>query len=191
MNCVLGNGIDIKLDLRIRFVHEAAAFSVAFVMAGPVRKRLFGNLDPEESEMAAFVLADDQEVDLSLDLRDRFGNPTKPVSAPSWEVSDRSLLSIKPAPDGLSCLVQAVGKVGSAQVSVKIPRSSTPGDFITGVQDFSIGSSETTFVGLVSGTARPIGEDSTTTTKPNVTPTTVSPGPQGAQGPQGVQSFGA
>lgn len=135
--------------------------------------------------MAAFLLADDQEVDLGLDLRDRFGNPTKPVGVPAWLVADPSLLLLKPSADGLTALVQAVGKVGTTQVSVKVRRSNNADDVVTGVQDFEIGASETTFVGLVTGPARDIATEPTTTTGPTVSPTTVDATGGGTATPTG------
>lgn len=37
---------------------------------------------------------------------------------PSWSVSDSTILTVSPAADGLSAVVTAVGKIGSASVSV-------------------------------------------------------------------------
>lgn len=200
MSLTLDEVLDVMGELLLRLRGSFPLSSVAIVMASPVRKTWLPAVTnreaatvsvPVQSEvlpMAAFLLVDDQEVDLALDLRDRFGNPTTGYGVPQWAVSDLSLLSITPSADGMTCLVQAVGKTGGAQVTVKVQRSSNPADVITGVQDFTIQASEATFVGLVSGPARIISTTPTTTTTPTVLPTVVGPqGAQGEPGPQGAQ----
>jgi hypothetical protein len=119
--------------------------------------------------MAEFTLTDDQEVDVALDLLDQHGNPAKAFNVPEWTVTDPAILDVKANPDGLSAVVGAVGKTGSAQVSVRVQRSTDPNDVLTGVQDFVVVGGAAATIGLVEGGARS-----------RTTPL----GPQGPQGPQ-------
>lgn len=67
----------------------------------------------------AFTLTADQKVTLSVAPVDKYGNPASLDGNPSWTVSDSAILTVTPATDGLSAVVEAVGPIGTAiQVTV-------------------------------------------------------------------------
>jgi hypothetical protein len=67
----------------------------------------------------AFQLPDSQQVRLSLAFVDKKGNPAPVDGKPEWQVDNPNVLALVPSDDGLSCLVQAMGPLGPATVSVK------------------------------------------------------------------------
>ncbi len=66
----------------------------------------------------AFELTDCQQVTLSVTFLDKKGNPARVDGAPAWLVDNPNVLALTPAADGLSCLVSAVGPLGSALVTL-------------------------------------------------------------------------
>lgn len=61
-----------------------------------------------------------QQVPVTAQPVDAKGNPTQTTfpTPPAWSVSDPTILSVSPAADGLSAVVTAVGKIGTATVTV-------------------------------------------------------------------------
>jgi hypothetical protein len=51
------------------------------------------------------VLTATQQVQLSIAVVDRKGNPARVDGVPAWSVSDAAVLTVEPAADGLSALV--------------------------------------------------------------------------------------
>jgi len=77
--------------------------------------------------MATFSMTDSQQVTMSVAFADKRGNPAPtPAGAqpPVWLVDQASVLSLAPAADGMSCVVKAVGPLGTATVSVKVADAS-------------------------------------------------------------------
>lgn len=73
--------------------------------------------------MAGFQMTDNQTVPLTIQFTDKKGNPAStPAGAqpPVWTVDNPNVLTLTPAPDGMSCQVAAVGPLGEANVSVKV-----------------------------------------------------------------------
>lgn len=71
----------------------------------------------------AFQMTDSQQVTVTTAFTDKKGNPAAlptGTPAPTWLVDNSAVLALTPAADGLSCLVAAVGPLGSATVSVKV-----------------------------------------------------------------------
>jgi hypothetical protein len=68
--------------------------------------------------LVAFQLTDSQQVLLSVAFTDKKGNPAPVDGAPTWLVDNPNVLALQPAADGMSCLVLAVGPLGSARVSL-------------------------------------------------------------------------
>lgn len=66
----------------------------------------------------AFLLGDNQQVELTVTYVDEAGNPGVVDEPPVWETSNAALLTVVESDDGLSATVSAVGPLGSAQVSV-------------------------------------------------------------------------
>ncbi len=74
-------------------------------------------LNEQNKNMNTLTIKDNQKVLLSLQFVDTRGNPTNPPSTPVWSSSDATILSVEPAPDGLSCWAVAAGKLGNAQIT--------------------------------------------------------------------------
>ncbi len=68
--------------------------------------------------MAGFALTDSQQVTLSVTFLDKKNNPAQVDGAPAWLVDNPNVLALTPATDGLSCLISAVGPLGSALVTL-------------------------------------------------------------------------
>lgn len=68
--------------------------------------------------MATLQLTDNQKVTFAIEPVSAKGNPAKVDGAPVWSTSDDTVLTVEASEDGLSAVVKATGKVGSAQVSV-------------------------------------------------------------------------
>lgn len=68
----------------------------------------------------SFTLNDNQQVNAKVAFVDKKGNPANVDGAPQWMVDNPNLLSITPAADGMSCLIAAVGPLGSGNVTVKV-----------------------------------------------------------------------
>lgn len=66
----------------------------------------------------ALILTVDQKVPVSVSFADRNGNPAQVQGAPVWAVSDANVLSVTASEDGMSAVVDTVGALGTAQVSV-------------------------------------------------------------------------
>lgn len=65
----------------------------------------------------AYVMSDVDKTTLHIAAVDVKGNPA-PLENVVWSVSDATILTATPAPDGLSCEVLAVGALGTSQVNV-------------------------------------------------------------------------
>lgn len=72
---------------------------------------------PETLLMAQ--LTDSQQATLSLAYTDRKGQPAAPSGTVQWLVDNPNLLALTPSADGSTCVVAAVGPLGTATVSVK------------------------------------------------------------------------
>jgi hypothetical protein len=64
------------------------------------------------------TLTSSQKALLSVQFLDAKGNPAQVDEPPTWMTDNTDLLSLSPAPDGLSCWVAAVGVLGSATAQV-------------------------------------------------------------------------
>lgn len=70
------------------------------------------------STMGLTLLATQQAV-VTLSFKDKRNNPAAaPGSSTSWTTSDPTIVTVAPAPDGLSALVASAGAIGTAQVKV-------------------------------------------------------------------------
>ena len=99
--------------------------------------------------MATFVLMDDQKVDLGVMGTDDVGNPVTFTGAPTWAVSDPTILTVTPdATDPSKATVAATGKIGTAQVSVSVAGPPP----LTGTLDVQVTSSAATSLGISAGT---------------------------------------
>jgi len=66
-----------------------------------------------------FTLSDSQQMNLKVDFVDKKGNVAPVDGTPEWSVDNSKLLALTPSSDGRSCLIAAVGPLGTANVTVK------------------------------------------------------------------------
>ena len=66
-----------------------------------------------------FEMSDSQQTTLSVTFKDKKGQAAKVDGVPEWLVDNSELLSLTPAADGMSCVVAAVGPLGTANVTMK------------------------------------------------------------------------
>ena len=79
------------------------------------------------------VITDSQQFKVEIQPVDKAGNPGTLAGVPVWLASDPTILTLVPAADGMSAVVSATGKLGTAQVNVTGEGDSTPGvNTITG-----------------------------------------------------------
>jgi hypothetical protein len=97
-------------------------------------------------------LTDVQKVVGSIAPRDAVGNPAPVDGIPVWASSDTAIVMLTPAPDGMSAVVEAVGPLGTAQVSVSADADTGEGvATITAVADIEVLASQATAVGISFG----------------------------------------
>lgn len=70
-----------------------------------------------------------QQFRVSCLFQDRKGNPAQVQGVPEWLTDNSELLALFPAADGMSCLVRAVGPMGTARITL-----SADADLGTGVR---------------------------------------------------------
>ena len=79
------------------------------------------------------VITDSQQFRVEIQPVDRAGNPGTLTSEPVWSASDPTILTVTTAADGMSAVVSATGKLGTAQVNVTGEGDPAPGvNTITG-----------------------------------------------------------
>lgn len=66
------------------------------------------------------VLRDNQKSALAIQVLSAKGNPAPVDGTPVWSVSDAALLTLVTAADGMTAVVNAVGPLGTGQVSVNV-----------------------------------------------------------------------
>ncbi len=76
----------------------------------PARKR---NL------LMSFSMSDSQQVTVTIKAVDKKGNAASLDGVPEWSSDNSDVLALTPAADGLSCLVQAVGPLGTGSITMK------------------------------------------------------------------------
>jgi len=68
--------------------------------------------------MAATISAS-QQVKVTVEFRDKKGNPAKVDGKPEWLTDNTDVLALTPGGDGLSCVVAAAGPIGVGIVTLK------------------------------------------------------------------------
>lgn len=99
------------------------------------------------------TIKDNQQVTITLEVDDIVGNQVKDASfkaPPVWSTSDATVLTVTPAADGLSALVDTTGKLGTAQI--RVDADTADGRSITGLGDTEVVTSGATTFKLVFGT---------------------------------------
>lgn len=99
-------------------------------------------------------LQDNQEVDLSADIRDAAGNPTKAASL-SWASSDESVLTLRTGDDPAQVTAVSTGSLGVATVTVSDDEDGDPStaEFL-GSLSFEIVSGPVAQISVSAGTPR-------------------------------------
>lgn len=94
-------------------------------------------------------LTDVQKVVGSIAPKDAAGNPAPVDGIPVWSSSDPAIVTVTAAPDGMSAVVEAVGPLGTAQVSVTADADTGEGvTTITALADIEVLASQATAVGI-------------------------------------------
>ena len=97
-------------------------------------------------------LTDVQKVIGSIAPKDAAGNPAPVDGIPVWASSDTAVITVTAAPDGMSAVVEAVGPLGTAQVSVSADADTGEGvTTITALVDIEVLASEATALGITFG----------------------------------------
>lgn len=65
-----------------------------------------------------FSLGSSQQVRVTAEFRDRRGNPAAVDGVPEWMTDNSEVLNLVPVADGRSCLIKAVGPLGTARVTL-------------------------------------------------------------------------
>ncbi len=103
------------------------------------------------------VITDSQQFLVEIQPVDKAGNPGTLASVPVWSASDLTILTVAPAADGLSAVVSATGKLGTAQVNVTADGDPTPGvNTITGTVDVQVVGGKAVSFQFKAGTATEI-----------------------------------
>ena len=103
------------------------------------------------------VITDSQQFKLEIQPVDKAGNPGTLASEPVWSASDPTILTVVPAADGMSAVVSATGKLGTAQVHVTAEGDPTPGvDTITGTLGVQVIGGKAVALQFTAGTATEI-----------------------------------
>ncbi len=108
---------------------------------------------PIFGEVLAMVsLTDSQQVTLNVTFVDARGNPAKVDGVPVWLTDNSELLALAPGTDGMSCVVSAVGPLGSGVVSLKADADLGVGVApIVGVLPFEVTAGSAVTVQIVAG----------------------------------------
>lgn len=59
-----------------------------------------------------------QNLPLTIEVKDKFGNLAKVDGAPTWAVTDSTLATVEVAEDGMSAVLKPSGSVGTLKVQV-------------------------------------------------------------------------
>lgn len=76
----------------------------------------------------AFDLPADKLVSVTIELKDKKGNPAQVDDTPVWSTDNTQVLALEPAADGMSCKVTAVGVLTASPVMVQVTADADLGD---------------------------------------------------------------
>jgi hypothetical protein len=101
----------------------------------------------------ALVLTVTQQVTYAVEFKDAKGNPAMVDGVPEWKVGDETVLDVEPSADGMSCLVKALGPVGTSQLSVTADADLGAGIVpVIGVDQISVVAGQAVSAGMTAGT---------------------------------------
>jgi hypothetical protein len=72
----------------------------------------------EKRKVTNMNLKVNQNLPVSIEIKDKFGNPAIVDGVPSWSLTAQGLADLEVAADGMSALVKPIGPVGSVSVQV-------------------------------------------------------------------------
>lgn len=102
------------------------------------------------------VLTNVQQVTLTLEALDQYGNVAKIDGVPAWQVSDPAIGTITPAADGLSAVFVTTAVLGTIQVSAQADADLGAGVRpLTATLDIAVEASEAVALGLKAGVPEP------------------------------------
>lgn len=102
--------------------------------------------------LMAQSITDSQQVTLGVKFLDKKGQPAKVDGVPVWLTDNSEVLALTPAADGLSCLVKAVGPLGTAKVSMTADADLGAGVIdLVGVEDVTVTAGQATVVSITAG----------------------------------------
>jgi len=105
----------------------------------------------------ALVITDSQQFKLEIQALDKAGNPGTLACVPVWSASDPTIVTVVPAADGMSAVVAATGKLGTAQVNVTAQGDPTPeASAITGTVAVQVVGGKVVSLQFTAGTATEI-----------------------------------
>lgn len=100
-----------------------------------------------------FALTANQLVNVTVEFKDKKGNAATVDGIPEWLTDNSELLSLTPSPDGLSCVVAAVGPLGTATVTLRADADMGSGVVeVLGTLEVDVGPGSATVVTLTPGT---------------------------------------
>jgi hypothetical protein len=103
--------------------------------------------------LMAFEMTVTQQVEVSVAFTDKKGNPAKVDGTPEWLSDNTDVLALTPAGDGMSCVVAAVGAIGTAIVTLTADADMGSGvKPVIGTLEVSITAGEASNVVLTPGT---------------------------------------
>jgi hypothetical protein len=98
------------------------------------------------------IITDTQQVRLTLDIRNKKGNPAPVDGVPQWAISDPNVASVEPDADGMSAIVKA-NVTGTTQVTATVDADRGEGVRTLAVTDsVQVLAGEAVTVGFVAGT---------------------------------------
>jgi hypothetical protein len=104
----------------------------------------------------SLIIADDQQVGLSIAPKDKKGNAAKIDGIPVWESSDSAILEVTASAESLSATVVAVGPLGTAQISCRADADLGAGVVeLIGTLDIEVIGGQATTLGIIAGSPVP------------------------------------
>lgn len=101
------------------------------------------------------IITTSQEIDLAIAPVDKRGNPAQIDGVPVWLSSDPDIVTINPAPDGLSAIARAVGPTGNAEIVVTADADLGTGTkAIQGTIEIDVAAGQATSLSIVEGEIR-------------------------------------
>lgn len=121
---------------------------------GPVAKtpQHHGPKAKKRNLIMAFEMSASQQVEVTLEAKDKKGNPAKVDGIPEWSTDNSDVLALTPAADGKSCVVAAAGPLGVGSVTLKADADMGAGVVeLIGTLEVTITAGQATVVTLTPG----------------------------------------